>query len=533
MLYAKDVMRMFKRLMALLLCLMMAAAALAEKYTTLRYAPELTGLPANLSWRVYTGPGENYHVAADGKAKVSTNEAIQCYGRVEGTNWLMIRYFIDQGKSRVGYICVNSVAYAETFEGVETLHFQNELYSLKGRVEITDDPYLTRRTIGTASGVVTLLAVKSGGDWAYIEGHLDGSGEPVRGFIRRTALNGAAPLPDMALSSFAGDRFEMEKSTALKLADGAQAEDMALYPLADGSWLISYRCGDDGRLYLRVISEEGRKLWAKSLDRRYLHQITLTEDGFICETFDNSECDSGMRYTYTCKGRKWTGKKVDWINEPDRAYADNTASFTLLRHTFGEGGQPMPIEVINRVNGATLLSETHTFKPFLCEMDGSLLLLDEAADGTLALRIFSADLTDVTRVIAPSALADRWSLNIRTADHARNAVYFFTGYGKDWHIWRFDRETLTFAEEATAIAVPQSCTLTALGANAAGIHDVLMETDFGAYFCQLEPDGTLLLHQSLPGRVAWITRMEDGRLMLILQDSNGDFHLQTYLVCEG
>ena len=522
------------RFLAIFLALLMMVPALAEDYTTLRYAPELTGLPANLSWRVYTGPDEGYHVAADGKAKVSTNEAIMCYGRVEGTNWLMIRYFIDSGKSRVGYIRVNSVAYAETFAAVETLHFQNELCSLKGSVKITDDPYLTKRTIGTVSGVVTLLAVKDGGEWAYIEAQLDGSGEPVRGFIPCASLNGAAPLPDMPMSPFAGDRFQLEKSTALNLADGASADGMALYPLADGSWLIAYRCGDDERLYLRVISESGKKLWAKSVDRRYLHQITLTQTGFICETFDNSECDSGMRYTYACKGRKWTGKKVDWINEPDRAYADNTASFTLLRHTFREGGYPVPFELTNRLTGATLLSDTHTFKPFLYEADGSLLLLDEAADGTLTLRIFSADLATVACVAAPAELADRWVLLVRTADHARNAVYFFTHEQGSWKIWRFDRETLTFGDAPVTITLPSGGTeLVALSANAAGTHDVLMQSVFGSFLCQLTADGMLYLHQALPGKVVWITRLDDARLMLVLQDGNGDFHLQYYLVCEG
>ena len=522
---------MFKRLMALALCLLMAFPALAEEYTTLRYAPELTGLPSNLSWRVYTGPGEEYHVAADGKAKVSTNEAIMCYGRVEGTNWLMIRYLIEAGKSRIGYIRVNDVAYAETFAAVEPLRFQHELYSLKGRVEITDDPNMSKRTIGTVSGVVTMLAIKHGGDWVYIEGHLDGSGEPVRGFIRRTALNGAALLPDMPMSPFAGDRFQLESSAALKLADGAQAEGMALYPLTDGSWLIAYRCGGDGRLYLRVISESGKKLWAKSVDRRYLHQITLTDTGFICETFDHSECDSGMRYTYACKGRKWTGKKVDWINEPDRVYADNTASFTLLRHTFGEGGQPMPVEVINRANGAQAESTIETFRPFLYEVDGELLMMDSWHDG-LTLRRFAADLAENTPLPVPEGISAPY--NVHTADHAPNAVYFFTGYGTDWRMWRLDRETLTFSDAPVTIALPFGCTeLIALSANAAGMHDVLMQSVFGSFFCQLTADGTLLMHQALPGKAVWITRLDDARLMLVLQDSEGGFHLQYYNVSEG
>ncbi|MBR3764489.1 MAG: hypothetical protein IKK57_08070 [Clostridia bacterium] len=525
---------MLKRLTALMLCLLTVLplfAVRAEEPTTLRFAYELKGLPTNLSWTVYTGPGEQYHVATGGKAKVSSNGAIMCYGRVEGTDWLLVRYFVSAGNSRIGYICVSSAAYAQTFAGVKPLHFRNEIYSLEGRVEITDDPNLSKRAIGTVSGLVTLLAIKDGGGWAYVEGSLDKGGKPVRGFIPLTALNGAAILPDVAMSPFAGDRFQLEKSVALNLADGATDEEMVLYPLADGSWLIAYRCAWDGKLYLRVISQDGKKLWAKSVKRLYTDQIILTDTGFICETFDNSECDSGTRYTYACKGKKWASRKVEWISEPDRAYADNTASFTLLRHTFTEGGQPMPIEITNRENGMAAQSTIDAFTPFLYELDGELLLLDEWHDG-LTLRRFASNLTERTNLPVPEGISA--PKNIHTADHARNAVYFFTGYGTDWRMWRLDRETLTFGEVPATITLPYGCTgLIALSANAAGMHDVLLQSVFGSFFCQLTADGTLLMHQALPGKVVWITRLPDARLMLVLQDSEGEFHLQYYNVSEG
>lgn len=525
---------MWKRLMALLLCLMMVLPvlpALAEEPTTLRFAYELKGLPANLSWRVYTGPGEQYHVAEAGKAKVSTNGGILCYGRVEGTDWLMVRYFIAEGKSRIGYICVSSAAYAQTFAGVKPLHFRNELYPLEGMVEITDDPNLSKRTIGTVSGQVTLLAIKDGGGWAYVEGRLDDGGKPVRGFIPLTALKGAAILPDVPVSPFAGDRFELEKSIALNLSDGATDEEMALYPLADGTWLIAYRCAWDAKLYLRVISQDGKKLWTKTVKRLYTDQIILTDTGFICETFENSACDSGVRYTYVCKNRGWTNRSMSRISEPDRAFADNTANFTLLRHTFVEAGQPMPIELTNRENGAEAESTIFTSAPFLYELDGELLLLDGWHDG-LTLRRFDASLTENTNLPVPEGISAPY--NIHTADHARNAVYFFTGYGKDWRMWRLDRETLTFDDAPVKITLPDSCTgLIALSANAAGMHDVLLQSSFGTFFCQLTAEGTFLMHQALPGDVVWVTRLPDARLMLVLQDSEGVFYLQYYNVCEG
>ena len=520
---------MMKRFLLLMAVLLLALPALAEEVPTLPGQFVLDDLPKGLTFTVYTGPGREYHVAAKGRAKVSTGGPIQCYGFVDGSSWAMVRYEVGALQVRVGYI--DLADYPQEWRGRRPLTFAEEAFVLPGEVEITDDPYRDGPALGKIGGPVTLLALAwRGTDWAYVEGVLSGgNGEPVRGFIPRTALDGAA-LSDMPLSPYAGARFQLEESYALNLPDDARADRMQVYPLSDGTCLVAYRCQGSDKLWMRVISETGRKLWAKSVDERYLSQITLTETGFICETFDNSECDSGMRYTYTCEGRKWASKKVAWINDPDRAYADNTASFTLLRHTFGEG-PARPVELINRANGATAESTINEFAPFLYEVEGGLLLMDAAEGGGVRLRRFDAELTELDSVRAPGGIYAPH--RIHAADHARNAVYFFTGYGEDWHMWRYDREKLTFDEEPVTIAVPRPCTLTALSVSAGGTHDILMETDFGYCFCQLEPDGTLLLHQSLPGDVAWIARQPDATLLLILQDSEGEFHLQRYLVCEG
>lgn len=520
---------MWKRLTVLLMCLLMALPVLAEEVPTLPGQFTLDDLPENLTFDVYTGPDDSYLQAAGGRARVSTNGPIQCYGRLGDTGWVMIRYEVSASQVRVG--CINLRDYPDMWQRKRELTFAAEAFLLPGRVQITDDPYRSGSALGTVSGRVTLLAWR-GNDWAYVEGVPDGEECYVRGFIPRTALYGAALPEGVSISPYAGDRYMLDKDIALNLPDGAQAEGMSVYPLADGTWLIDYRCQDSDKVWLRVISGAGKKLWAKSVDRRYLHQITLTQTGFICETFDNSECDSGMRYTYTCRGRKWASRKVSWINEPDRAYADNTASFTLLRHTFREGGYPVPFELTNRLTGATLLSDTHTFKPFLYEADGSLLLLDEAADGTLTLRIFSADLATVACVAAPAELADRWVLLVRNADHARNAVYFFTHVQDSWKIWRFDRETQTFADAPVEITLPMPAALLPMGASPGGRHSVILVTDYGSYFCDITEEGDFLLHQSLPGRVVW-TDSGDGVLLVLLQDSEGEFRLQYYSVSEG
>ena len=191
----------------------------------------------------------------------------------------------------------------------------------------------------------------------------------------------------------------------------------------------------------------------------------------------------------------------------------------------------MPVEVINRESGEAAQSTIRTFAPLLYEMDGELLLMDGWHDG-LVLRRFTADLRELSSITVPQGISAPY--NVHTADHARNAVYFFTGHGTDWRMWRLDRESLTFCDAPVEITLPYGCTeLIALSANAAGTHDVLLQSAFGSCFCQLTADGQLLLHQALPGKVVWITRMPDARLVLVLEDSEGEFHLQYYHVSEG
>ena len=128
-----------KRLIVLLICLLMAIPAHAEE------APKLPGLfaiesmlPKDTAYPVYTGPGKAYHVAAKGKAKVSTDGLILCYGRVADTNWLLIWYSISSDQARIGYID----AYDQlTLHGsLRELTLSAISFSLPEAVDITDDP---------------------------------------------------------------------------------------------------------------------------------------------------------------------------------------------------------------------------------------------------------------------------------------------------------------------------------------------------------------------------------------------------------
>jgi len=99
-------------------------------------------------------------------------------------------------------------------------------------------------------------------------------------------------------------------------------------------------------------------------------------------------------------------------------------------------------------------------------------------------------------------------------------------------MWRFDRATQTFQTEPVNIPIPQPCTLTAIGAGSGGEHLMLMQTDFGSWLCVLEPDGQLLLDGAFPGKVVWSAPADSG-MILLLQDAEGEFLLQTYTVGGG
>ncbi|MBE5796429.1 MAG: hypothetical protein E7327_03520 [Clostridiales bacterium] len=527
---------MFRRMLLVVALLLLAVPALAEETPVLPGQFPLKGLPEDTTFEVRTGPGEAYHHAAKGRAKVSTNGDIQCYGRLGDTGWVLIRYEVSKNQVRVG--CIDLRAYPQVWQGCRELSLGAEEYLLAGRAEITDDPYRDGAPVGRVSGRVTLLALR-GLDWAYVDGVLDGTEERVRGFIRRSALNGAGVPPQLPASPHAGE-FTLDGSCALHLPEDARPDGMAVYPLPDGTYLIAYNCTGSDRLWLRVISETGKKLWAKSVPDGYYGQIALTAEGFVCQTFDNSECDSGMQYTYTCRGRKWTAKKVRWIEEPDRFYCDSTESYTVRYYLFCEG-MTYPFTVSCSPSGAVaehLMQSYHSDRGFLCEMDGELLMLAKDEMSRYVLRIYGEEAEELASIPAPEDMAP--PNQVASADHDDSAVYFFThersGWYTDpergWRMWRFDRATQTFQTEPVNIPIPQPCTLTAIGAGSGGEHLMLMQTDFGSWLCVLEPDGQLLLDGAFPGKVVWSAPADSG-MILLLQDAEGEFLLQTYTVGGG
>ncbi len=143
---------------------------------------QVTFLPEDRLFTVYSGPGKDYLVAANGKAKVSSNGEIRCYGRTEDW-WLMVEYEIGENRSRIGYI--NAAAYQEETAAYPVLAFGQEKGQLNGRTEMTDDPWVSRQKLGNLSGEVTVLA-RLQTNWAYVEATW--KNKPIRAFVRIESL---------------------------------------------------------------------------------------------------------------------------------------------------------------------------------------------------------------------------------------------------------------------------------------------------------------------------------------------------------
>ncbi|MDO4484673.1 MAG: YARHG domain-containing protein [Clostridia bacterium] len=141
---------------------------------------ELLKVKAGQKWPVYSAPSEYSWRAANGKAKVSTNDVIYAAGWEKG--WLMVMYETNHGAIRVGYVPGSSIKGSVNVD--EDLNFDYADAEINTECILTDDP----ATQGTVIAVlekgdkVTYLSSFLGTrSWAYIETEV--AGQTVRGFV--------------------------------------------------------------------------------------------------------------------------------------------------------------------------------------------------------------------------------------------------------------------------------------------------------------------------------------------------------------
>lgn len=138
---------------------------------------------ADQKLKVFTGPGENYLRAANGKASCSTNGNVYVGGTENG--WLLIMYMTNGGSVRVGYVR----GYKDKLKA-PALQFDYANASVAQNTFLTDDPVgsftpLAQLPAGTT--VRYLSAYYGARAWAYVE--YQGGERPMRGFVPLEALN--------------------------------------------------------------------------------------------------------------------------------------------------------------------------------------------------------------------------------------------------------------------------------------------------------------------------------------------------------
>ncbi|MBE5787493.1 MAG: hypothetical protein E7324_08140 [Clostridiales bacterium] len=144
-------------------------------------------LPQGNKYPVYSGPGEEYHRAANGKASVSTNDWVQVFGSDKG--WLLIRYGVNQGRTRFGYI---QAPYETNGIRVDLgmLWEYGRGKTVKNTV-LTDDPFESKAEVRAVRAGTEWRLLFSVDGWWYAE---TTAGEKLRGFIPSDALE-RIPVP--------------------------------------------------------------------------------------------------------------------------------------------------------------------------------------------------------------------------------------------------------------------------------------------------------------------------------------------------
>ena len=133
---------------------------------------------------VYTAPSYDAYRCANGKAACQTNAAMDD-GGYDVTGWLLVRYEVNGGGYRVGYI---PPKYIRGFKSKMGPHFGSIPAKATGTIYVTDNPYrhdvsFAMLEAGESFRIISRYNyyAKQGFDWWYIECEVDG--QVARGLI--------------------------------------------------------------------------------------------------------------------------------------------------------------------------------------------------------------------------------------------------------------------------------------------------------------------------------------------------------------
>ncbi len=134
---------------------------------------------------VYSAPSTSAFRCANGKASCDTNYDMWIAGFDQGSGWLMVRYEINNGGWRVGYIPKSSIPGFKTT--IDPLKFSYIPQTAMGTIDVTDNPLTVSSSFARlhAGGTYHILGKYTYyGNWWYIEFTVNG--QVARGFINRT-----------------------------------------------------------------------------------------------------------------------------------------------------------------------------------------------------------------------------------------------------------------------------------------------------------------------------------------------------------
>ena len=131
---------------------------------------------------VYSAPSSRSWRGARGKASITSGSEIFTAGVTDG--WMLIRYELENGVNRVGYINTEKISGDYTDGGVLSLAHDERV--LTANTEMTDDPVHQASAIGKLKKGTKVICLAEYQGWIYAEAKV--SGKTARGFISPSGL---------------------------------------------------------------------------------------------------------------------------------------------------------------------------------------------------------------------------------------------------------------------------------------------------------------------------------------------------------
>ena len=179
-------------IIAFLLSVLSVCAAMADTKAPVLPDGDLKVMDVRLKpdqvWEVYTGPGPEYAVANNGKARVSTRDWVQVLGGEDGGR-ILVQYAISKERMRIGWI--DADALYEKDRTYEICYAPGESYlwrpcHLDRACSLTDDPLLSQTPVADLPARTKASYLCRMGNWAMLDVET-GKGR-TRGFVPVNAI---------------------------------------------------------------------------------------------------------------------------------------------------------------------------------------------------------------------------------------------------------------------------------------------------------------------------------------------------------